>query len=119
MSKSHVVGRGEVDALLGQEDVTKEVAYGLRAPRAVLRAGERTGPVGRSRTKTELGKDSMRPEGEKKPVKINTEQESNINKDREQGSNQVMPALKDVVRSLDLISSASSSHIGVLSKRRL
>lgn len=36
-----------------------------------------------------------------------------------QGSDQVMPALKDMVRSLDLISRATSSPIGVLPTRRL
>lgn len=61
----------------------------------------------------------MCPEGaEKKPVKTSTEQQSNINKDGEQGSDQVMPALKDTVRSLDLMSSTSSSH-SLLSQRML
>lgn len=68
--------------------------------------------MGRSRTKTELGKDSVCPEGvEKKPMKMTNEQECSIKKEGEQGSDRVMPALKDMVRSLDLISRATSSHI--------
>lgn len=118
MSRSHVVGRGEVGALLGWEDTTKKVAYRPKAPGAVLRAGGRIGQVGRSRTKMTLGKDSMRLEGaERKPVKINTEQESNMNKEGEHTPDQVRPALKDVVRSLDLISSMNSSHVRVLNKK--
>lgn len=32
VSERHAVSRGEVGALLGWEDMTKEVDYGLRAP---------------------------------------------------------------------------------------
>lgn len=41
MSKSYVVGTGEVGTLLGWVDMTMLVAYGLGAPGDALRAGER------------------------------------------------------------------------------